>query len=399
MWTMNTKRRSSGPGWPWAGTDVSSRRWALAALCCAITVAAAVSAAPAGDEVELRVTLPAGVPPEVAVAPENGRILLDLPAGSELPLDVAGATGGLLTGARVERRGERLAVELGMGRGTLVHVAYAPGEVVLVFRPIPEPVAAAEPLDFGRESPEEYRLGPEDRIAITVHNQPDLSSKLTLSADGIVSMPLLGEMRATGLSSRQLAARLEAMLGSRFLVDPRVDVQVEAFRSQWVVVAGEVDKPGRISLTGGTRLKEVLGEAGGFRPEAGEEIRISRRGDDGVPVTLEIEREEFERGRVNPVLAHGDIIEVGQAKLVYLQGEVRSAGPQSVRRGLTLMKAISQAGGLTEWADRKNIRILHYDRGRLVDEDVVSLRDIERRKAEDPMLRGDEVVLVRRRFL
>ena len=196
-------------------------------------------------------------------------------------MDVAKETGGLVTGARVERRGDRLAVELGLGLGTLVHVAYGPAEVVLVFRPIPDPVAAAEPLDFGRETQEEYRLGPEDRIAITVHNQPDLSSKLTLSADGIVSIPLLGEVRAAGLGARQLAARLEAMLGERFLVDPRVDVQVEAFRSQWVVVAGEVDKPGRISLTGGTRLKEVLGEAGGFRTEAGEEIRISRRGETG----------------------------------------------------------------------------------------------------------------------
>jgi polysaccharide export outer membrane protein len=154
-----------------------------------------------------------------------------------------------------------------------------------------------------------------------------------------------------------------------------------------------------VILRGGTRLKEVLSDAGGFRETSGQVITISRpvanEADDFE--TVSIERREFEAGLKNPVLEHGDIIDVPRAAYCYVHGEVRSPGRIPIERETTLLKAITLVGGLTEWADRKNVRILYSDDPD-AEEVVVNLKKIQDGKATDPVLKGGEVVVIKRRF-
>jgi polysaccharide export outer membrane protein len=233
---------------------------------------------------------------------------------------------------------------------------------------------------------------------ITVHNHPELTSHLTISREGTITAPLLGDTKAEGYSPRQLGIRLSELLGRSYLVDPQVDVEVEDYRSQWVMVTGEVRIPSRISLRGGTRLKEVLAEAGGFGINSGELITISRRVEgSGEYTTLKVDRSEFETGSVDPVLRHGDIIDVGRSDWCYCQGEVNAPGRTRIERGMTLLKAISLCGGLTEWADRKQVRVLVQEDG-VSRERVFNVKRIVEGKGEDPVLTGGEVIVVRRRF-
>jgi polysaccharide export outer membrane protein len=153
-----------------------------------------------------------------------------------------------------------------------------------------------------------------------------------------------------------------------------------------------------VYLRGGTDLKEVIAVAGGFAPEAGERITLSR-GEPGSSQTTSqtVARDLFERGEQNPRIRHGDIINVERTAYCYLNGEVRLPGKQRIERGMTLMKAISQAGGLTEWANRKTVQVMPEGEGK--SPAVYDLRDIEKGKIPDPELRGGEIVTVRRRFL
>ena len=107
-------------------------------------------------------------------------------------------------------------------------------------------------------------------------------------------------------------------------------------------------------------------------------------------------RREFENGERNPLLEPGDIITVSEAKYVYLQGEVAAPGRVRVERELTLLKAIAQSGGLTDWANRRKIRVLTGEQGELR---TFDLKEIQNGKLADPQLLGGEVVVVPRRVV
>lgn len=369
----------------------------LGCLLAAASWATARAQSSAGDDsyrtsAEIRINLPEGVPPEVAVWPGTQRIVLELPAGSVYPLDFNASSGGLLRKGEVHSLdGGRMRLELVLSMGVLDRVVYAPDAVVLRFQSRFDVQSRAQDAEAG------YILGPNDGLLVKVHGHDDLTTELTISREGMITAPLVGDVEAAGLSPRQLAARLAELLGRDFLVDPQIDVTVEEYRSQWAMAAGQIRVPGRVPLEGGTRLKEILSEAGGFTEQAGELITITRKRDDADDefVTLEIARADFESGDSNPTLQHGDIITVSEAKYAYLQGEVSSPGRVRIERGLTLLKAIAQVGGVTDWANRKKIQVLAGDG---TPPSTYNLKDIQVGKSPDPLLHGGEIVVVKRRF-
>ena len=341
---------------------------------------------------EIRIGLPQGVEPNVVVSPGEGRITLELPRGSSFPLDFNAASAGLLKGGKVDSSGEgRVRLELQLASGRLDRIEYLPDSVVLHFSSRYGLTRASQNDD------NQYMLGSEDKILITVHNHPELTSKLTVGKTGKITTPLVGDVTAAGLTVGQLAARLAELLDGDYLVTPQVDVQIEEYRSQWVMVAGEVRAPGRIQLRGGTDLKEVLTEAGGFSQTAGELITISREAGDAQAVNLVVDRAAFEQGGDNPKLIHGDIVTVQPMAYVYLDGEVRRPQKVPVERGMTLLKAISLAGGLTDWANEKEVRVLRHGEDGPGEE--YNLKAIRRGRIPDPPLAGGEIIIVKRRFL
>jgi polysaccharide export outer membrane protein len=343
---------------------------------------------------EIRIELPEGSGRDVAVEPSDRRVLIELPRGSRFPLDFQASSGGLIREGDVKPLGdERVIVELTLAAGYLARVSFESGALVLTFES-----RVGVGADAGGDAEDRYSLGADDKITITVHNHPELSSELTISREGKIAIPQIGEIDAAGLSPTQLESRLTELLGRSYLVDPKVDVAVEEYNSQWVMVTGEVPLAGRVPLRGGTRLKEVLSEAGGFKENSGQEILVSRKqGNSDDYVTISVERADFESGLRNPMLEHGDIVEVRRSKYCYIHGEVRAPGRVPIERETTLLMAITLVGGLTEWADRKSVRILYPD-GHNPSEKVVNLRKIQDGKFPDPVLEGGERIVIKRRF-
>ncbi|MDH3627660.1 MAG: SLBB domain-containing protein [Acidobacteriota bacterium] len=373
----------------------NSRRVSIVLTILALTVCAV--AVVHGEErprsvAEIRIEMPSGSDGFVAVEPGRRSVTLELPRGSVFPLDFSGSTGGLLRGGEVTIvSDDRVRLQLDLAHGLLDRVNYEPNAVTLRFTS--RLIGSESDVDE-----DAYHLGVADKIQITVHNQPEMSSLTVVGEDGTVVMPILGEVEVAGQTPRQLAERLTELLGRDYLVDPQVDVLVEDFRSQWVMVTGQIHNPGRYPLQGGTRLKEVLSMAGGFAERAGEKIVVSRTDQEtGAVESFTIQRMEFEAGSDNLVLQSGDIIEIHDPAYAYISGEVRSPSRVPVERGLTLLQALTQVGGLSEWADKKNITIL-YPAGIVPRERVVNLRKIENGQAEDPILVGEEKIIVKRRF-
>src|SRR5262245_28186450 len=118
----------------------------------------------------------------------------------------------------------------------------------------------------------EYLVGPDDVVAVTVLNEPTLSGKFTVAADGTVTYPLLGTVKIGGLSLEAIERRLTSGLADGFLKHPVVTVALDQAASQFVFVAGEVRQAGTYPLTGRTTALEILMKAGVLTQTAGPDV-------------------------------------------------------------------------------------------------------------------------------
>jgi polysaccharide export outer membrane protein len=106
-----------------------------------------------------------------------------------------------------------------------------------------------------------YKIGPDDTLHVSVWKEPDLTATLPVRADGMISLPLLNDVQAAGLTPMQLAASLTEKL-KKYLADPRVTVVVTAMNSQRVYVIGEVLHTGSMNLLPGMTVLQALATSG-----------------------------------------------------------------------------------------------------------------------------------------
>ncbi len=248
-----------------------------------------------------------------------------------------------------------------------------------------------------------YVIGPKDILQVTVFDQPDLSGKYTVDADGTFTFPLIGRIKAAGLTIREFEAELRKRLQDGFFRNPQVTVGVEEYRSQRVFVVGEVKAPGTYPLTGDMTLVEVLARAGPLLPSASGEALIVRAkagkeidgpilpGGDGVAEVIRVDIKDLQRGvqSRNVELFDGDTVFVPQAELVYVFGEVKNPGSYPLRSGMTVLQALSLAGGATERAALNRIRIVRVVKG--------EKKEI-RVKLDDVVQPGDTIIVPERYF-
>jgi protein involved in polysaccharide export with SLBB domain len=148
---------------------------------------------------------------------------------------------------------------------------------------------AATPPAYGGA---DYRLGSNDKIKITVFDETDLSGEFQIDATGFVRLPLIGQVKAGGLTAHDLEASIAAALSQGYLNDPKVAVEVSTYRPFYVV--GEVLKPGEYPYANGMTAASAVALAGGYSPKAVKSIvYVRHQGDaeeqrvaanDAVPV-------------------------------------------------------------------------------------------------------------------
>ncbi len=125
--------------------------------------------------------------------------------------------------------------------------------------------------------PKNFSLGPEDVIFVRVWREPDLSGQIVIRPDGKITMPLIHDVDASGISPEALAARISDAL-SKYINSPQVLVQVLAVRSKRYLIDGEINRPGAYPLAVPTTVFEAITLAGGFRDFASKKNIVIVRG-------------------------------------------------------------------------------------------------------------------------
>ena len=160
-------------------------------------------------------------------------------------------------------------------------------------------------------SADTYVIGPTDTLAVTVWKEPTLTGSLLVRPDGMISMPLLGDVRASGLTPLQLADSIQARL-KKFFQDPNVSVVLMQIHSKTIYLLGEVGKKGPVEMTPGMTLLEAISSAGGLTDFANAKKIYILRNETGAHKKIPVHYKEALKGdsACNVLLKPGDTIVV-----------------------------------------------------------------------------------------
>lgn len=220
--------------------------------------------------------------------------------------------------------------------------------------------ALAQPA--GAQSMQEV-LGPGDVVRITAFRYPDLTTEARLSEEGKVSVPMIGQVTLQGMTPDQAARHIaERMKSGNYILNPQIDVAVVEARSRQVSVLGFVARPGRYMLDGKTaKVTDVLAMAGGLVPEAADTAVVTRtRNQKGESLNIDVAA--IIRGgdlSKDIEVSSGDSVFVPKAPVVYVYGEVMRSGSYRLEPGMTVMQAISVAGGISPRGSERRIKLRH----------------------------------------
>lgn len=242
--------------------------------------------------------------------------------------------------------------------------------------------SATPPLSSASSS-SDYIVGPQDVLKITIYDEPAMSGTYRVDADGSFQYPMLGRVAASGMRVRDIAQMLKTKLEDGYLKRAQVAVDVDQFRSRSIFVVGEVRTPGKYPMTGQMSLIEALAAAGSTTPTASSEVLILRpRGNAsaGALTPDQVEQTNVQRvnmadlqlGRLsgNVTLVEGDTIYVPKAEKFFVTGQVRNPGAYTYERGLTILQAISLAGGLTEKGSDRRLKVIRTANGKKTQQGV-----------------------------
>ena len=168
------------------------------------------------------------------------------------------------------------------------------------------------PLDLIKSA----TLGPGDVIDVKVYREAELSGVYRLGSDGAFTFPLVGEVRAEGLSPVELADALTERLREGYIRSPQVTVFVKEFNSKKIFVLGEVNKPGTFKFEDNMSIVQAITLAGGFKTLAAKNRIVLTRVVDGAEQKYEVPVERIGQGREqNLLLQPGDIVYVPESWL------------------------------------------------------------------------------------
>jgi polysaccharide export outer membrane protein len=173
------------------------------------------------------------------------------------------------------------------------------------------PAAATPPAATGSPLTDNYVIGTTDVIAVTVLKEPTLSGTLLVRPDGMISMSLLGDVKAAGLTPLQLAAKIAELL-KKYIQDPNVTVVLNAMNSKKVYMIGMIGKVGPIEMTPNMTLLEAIATAGGVTEDANTKKIYILRVEEGKQQKIPVQYKQALRGdlSLNLTLKPGDTIVV-----------------------------------------------------------------------------------------
>jgi polysaccharide export outer membrane protein len=172
--------------------------------------------------------------------------------------------------------------------------------------------AAASTAAAAVALPSDYVIGPEDVIGILVWREQEMSGDVPVRPDGMITLPLLGDMRAAGYRPDELKGLIETT-ASRFITEPNVTVVVRQINSRKVFITGEVAKPGEYPLSGPRTVMQLIALAGGLNEYADANAITIMRMENGRQRSFKFHYKDVARGKAlaqNIQLQPGDTVVV-----------------------------------------------------------------------------------------
>jgi polysaccharide biosynthesis/export protein len=224
--------------------------------------------------------------------------------------------------------------------------------VVVLLLPLLAAAQAPPPIAPDKD----YIIGPEDVLDIQVWGNRELNQTVFVRPDGRTSLPLVGEIAVAGKTVQQLQDHLGAVY-EKTVKGAVVTVIVKEIKSRPVYFIGGFGKPGLMQLTRELSLMQAISLMGGVVANADSEKGFLLRGDKRIPIDF---NRLLQRGDMsqNPKLEPGDSVVVPLADSVYVNGEVKAPGAVKYTGDLTVLKAVTQVGGLTPLAAPGRVDIL-----------------------------------------
>lgn len=227
-----------------------------------------------------------------------------------------------------------------------------------------------------KEQAPQFVLGIGDEVTVRVANLDDLpSTPMRIGPNGVLDLPLIGQVQASGLSIDQFRAELATKL-TKYITSPDITVNLIETESRPVSVIGEVSSPGLHQMIGEKRLLDVISMSGGLKPDAGPNVVITRQAQWGKlnagPVVVDSATGssstrlpldsllDLKSPEDNIVMEPGDVVSVPRADLIYVVGDVLKAGgfELTTHNTIPITHAVTLAQGLGPDNSAKNARII-----------------------------------------
>jgi polysaccharide biosynthesis/export protein len=248
-------------------------------------------------------------------------------------------------------------------------VAYFAFSIVLLSsavygqRPTQQPqVPPGSLLSEATPSASDAPIGPRDFIEVKVFQDANLNTKMTVTDDGRITMPLIGKVDVSGLTPTEVEQRIKSLLEAKYINKADVTVSVLEAGSKPISVIGAVTRPGRIGITGNITLIQAITQAGGLASGYGRTLYVLRTAANGLTEQISIDIDDLMvngNPDLNLPLRANDVINIpiDSSISIYVLGEVMHPGSVQFRRSQTptLLQALSSAGGPTDRASKRVI--------------------------------------------
>lgn len=254
----------------------------------------------------------------------------------------------------------------------------------------------------------DYQIGPEDLLQITLFNIPEGEGRVTprtaavrVSQQGMVSLPLIGDMKVAGLTPSGLERELKNQY-DKYIHSPQVGVLVSEYR-QRVSVIGAAVRPGVFDLTGPKTVIDLLALAGGVTDKAGTQVHVYRQGPNGreshvIDLLVLASNASLinanNAGLITMPVQGGDVINVPSAGMFFVDGAVLRPGSYALGRQYSLTQALTVAGGVNPDLYSSDITIFRRKASAGAEPMTVNLNTILAGSASDLKIEEDDVILV-----
>lgn len=256
---------------------------------------------------------------------------------------------------------------------------------------------------------EEYKIAAEDVLQVSVYEEPDLDSRVRVSSNGEVTLPLINKVGIAGLTIRQAEEKIAGMLKEKYLVNPQVSIFIDSYHTRQITVLGEVAKPGASELGNEKSITamEAIAMAGGFTQKADlnnvKVIRLEKEGEKiNIPVRVSDITKKGDKDK-DIVLEADDIVFVPESyeRKISVMGEVKTAGTYEYSKDnpITVTEAIAMAEWFNETADLKDVKIIRKNRDSkdIIPVDVTEILE-KGDKSKDIPLEPYDIVFIPRMY-